>query len=353
MKIGNIIKEKRIKKGLTQEKVAKYLNVTAPAVNKWEKGYSYPDITLIPSLARLLDTDANTLLSFKADLTENEISCFINDITSRMENESFKEGYSTAMDKIKEYPNSEELIFYSALVLSGGIDLYNIANKDYYKSEIDKLFNRVIDGNNEYIKKQALKIMCSKYIQNCELDKAEELISELYDEKYDNSFDNKMLKNSFYLKKGEFDKSLKLLQEELFIKITEIQNLLLYMINNMLEIDNVEDSEYIAGKMGEVSDVFSMWEYNKYIGKWQIFVHEQNVDKTIEFMEKLISAMKFELKHDSILFSKINYKNNMDISKQLLRGLIQEVKTAEELSYLNKSEKFWNFIEKYYNEIKK
>ena len=349
MKIGNIIKEKRIEKGLTQEKVAKYLNVSAPAVNKWEKGYTYPDITLIPPLARLLGTDANTLLSFKDDLSKNEIALILNDITSKMENESFVDAYNTAMERIKEYPNSEELIFYSALVLSGGIELYYTSNKDYYKEELDNLFKRVIDGDNDEIREQALKIVCSKYIQNNEFNKAEEIILKLDDK----SFDNKMLKNSFYLKKGEFDKSLKLLQEELFIKITEIQNLLLYMINNMLETNNVEDSEYIAGKMEEVADVFSMWEYNKYIGKWQIFVHEQNVDKTIEFMEKLISAMKFELKHDSILFSKINYKNNMDISKQLLRGLIQEVKTAEELSYLNKSEKFWNFIEKYYNDIKK
>ena len=349
MKIGNIIKEKRIEKGLTQEKVANYLNVSAPAVNKWEKGYSYPDITLIPSLARLLDTDANTLLSFKEDLSKNEVALILNDITSKMENESFVDAYNTAMERIKEYPNSEELIFYSAMVLSGGIELYYASGKDYYKEELDNLFKRVIEGDNDEIREQALKVVCSKYIQNNEFNKAEEIILKLDDK----SFDNKMLKNSFYLKKGEFDKSLKLLQEELFIKITEIQNLLLYMINNMLETDNVEDSEYIAKKMEEVADVFSMWEYNKYIGKWQIFIHEQNVDKTIEFMEKLISSMKFKLKNDSILFSKINYKNNMDISKQLLRGLIQEVKTAEELSYLNKSDKFWNFIEKYYNDIKK
>ena len=70
MKINEIIRQKRLEKGLTQEQVANYLGVSTPAVNKWEKGTTYPDIVLLPVLARLLDTDLNTLLSFKNDLTE-------------------------------------------------------------------------------------------------------------------------------------------------------------------------------------------------------------------------------------------------------------------------------------------
>lgn len=64
MKINEIIKLKRKELNLTQEQVAEYLGVTTPAVNKWEKGNSYPDITLLTPLARLLRVDLNTLLSF-------------------------------------------------------------------------------------------------------------------------------------------------------------------------------------------------------------------------------------------------------------------------------------------------
>lgn len=41
MKINEIIKERRTAKKLTQEQMAAYLGVTAPAVNKWEKGVSH------------------------------------------------------------------------------------------------------------------------------------------------------------------------------------------------------------------------------------------------------------------------------------------------------------------------
>lgn len=40
MEMGEVIRQYRKKKGLTQEELAKRLGVTAPAVNKWEKGVS-------------------------------------------------------------------------------------------------------------------------------------------------------------------------------------------------------------------------------------------------------------------------------------------------------------------------
>ncbi len=40
MRINEIIKERRLAKGFTQEQIANYLGVTTPAVNKWEKGVS-------------------------------------------------------------------------------------------------------------------------------------------------------------------------------------------------------------------------------------------------------------------------------------------------------------------------
>ena len=64
MKINEVIREKRKEQQLTQEQVAEYLGVSTPAVNKWEKGLSYPDITILPPLARLLKVDLNTLLCF-------------------------------------------------------------------------------------------------------------------------------------------------------------------------------------------------------------------------------------------------------------------------------------------------
>ena len=63
MRIGEQIKNYRKTEGLTQEQVANYLGVSTPAVNKWEKGNTYPDISLLPALARLLKIDINEFFS--------------------------------------------------------------------------------------------------------------------------------------------------------------------------------------------------------------------------------------------------------------------------------------------------
>ena len=47
MQIGKVIHKYRKARNLTQEEMAKMLGVTAPAVNKWERGVNQPDIALL------------------------------------------------------------------------------------------------------------------------------------------------------------------------------------------------------------------------------------------------------------------------------------------------------------------
>ena len=57
MRMKEVILEKRKALNMTQEQMADCLGVTAPAVHKWEKGISFPDVTNLPALARLLKID--------------------------------------------------------------------------------------------------------------------------------------------------------------------------------------------------------------------------------------------------------------------------------------------------------
>ena len=70
MEIGEVLRERRRAVGLTQEQVANALGITTPAVNKWARGLSCPDLTLLPVLARLLKTDPNTPLCFQETMTD-------------------------------------------------------------------------------------------------------------------------------------------------------------------------------------------------------------------------------------------------------------------------------------------
>lgn len=60
--LGIKISELRKKSAMTQSELAEALGVSAQAVSKWEIGSSYPDISLMPKLAKILNTSIDYLL---------------------------------------------------------------------------------------------------------------------------------------------------------------------------------------------------------------------------------------------------------------------------------------------------
>lgn len=71
---GNVIKNLREKKKLTQEELAEKINVTGKAVSKWETGQGFPDISLVEPLAKALDISVIELLSGECIQNKNRVS---------------------------------------------------------------------------------------------------------------------------------------------------------------------------------------------------------------------------------------------------------------------------------------
>ena len=130
MKINETIRSRRKQLGLTQEQVASRLGVTATAVYKWEVGSCYPDITLLPALARLLGVDLNTLLCFQEDLTDEEISAFANEVFYKMQQEGFAAGFALAMQRVREYPNCDRLLSMIGGILKGGMVILAVPQEE-------------------------------------------------------------------------------------------------------------------------------------------------------------------------------------------------------------------------------
>lgn len=62
MEIGNVIREYRTLRNMTQEELGAVLSVTPQAVSRWETGVSYPDIAMIPEIVKVLGVSADELL---------------------------------------------------------------------------------------------------------------------------------------------------------------------------------------------------------------------------------------------------------------------------------------------------
>lgn len=61
-KIAEQISALRKSKGLTQNELGERVGVTFQAVSKWERGETLPDITLLPDLAKVLETSIDNIL---------------------------------------------------------------------------------------------------------------------------------------------------------------------------------------------------------------------------------------------------------------------------------------------------
>lgn len=62
MNIGKRFKEERTKKQLTQEQVAKDLNVSRSTISSWETGRTYPDLSMILAISDYFEISLEQLL---------------------------------------------------------------------------------------------------------------------------------------------------------------------------------------------------------------------------------------------------------------------------------------------------
>lgn len=61
-KTGKFIAEKRKAMNMTQNELAEKLHITDKAVSKWERGLSFPDISILIPLAEILNISLYDLL---------------------------------------------------------------------------------------------------------------------------------------------------------------------------------------------------------------------------------------------------------------------------------------------------
>ena len=62
-KTGRLIAKKRKERNLSQRELAECLHITDKAISKWERGLSFPDITILIPLSEALNVSLYDLLT--------------------------------------------------------------------------------------------------------------------------------------------------------------------------------------------------------------------------------------------------------------------------------------------------
>ncbi|MEG2892288.1 MAG: helix-turn-helix transcriptional regulator [Clostridium sp.] len=319
MNINQIIKEKRLKQNLTQEQVANILGVSTPAVNKWEKGISYPDITILSPLARLLKIDLNTLLSFNSELSDKEIYDFIENTIPLIKSDGYDFAFNRCMDKISEYPTCENLILNIAVSLNGLLYMYNIEDKKDYEDKIYSLLDKCTKSENNKIKYDAISILISIFTEKQKYDSAQKYIDMLPNSTYD----KKLHQGNLYLSCGKLDMACELFEGKLVEATTDVYSTLNFLMEIALKQDKVDTAFYIANVIKSTNELFEMWDYNTYASYFNLYTKLEDEKNTITILEKLLeSSSKMWDISNTKLYSNLNPKDNSIQDKNVFHQCI-------------------------------
>jgi len=109
LKLDENLRKFRLKRELTQEQFANILGVSAQAVSRWENGTTYPDITLLPTIASYFEVTLDELMGmedFKNQEQLKELRAQLNENGSKG---LLYENILLLRDAIKKYPTDYEL----------------------------------------------------------------------------------------------------------------------------------------------------------------------------------------------------------------------------------------------------
>lgn len=242
MKLGEKIRHYRKGQGLTQEQVAERLGVSTPAVNKWENDNSYPDITLLSPLARLLNTDLNTLLSFRENLTLQEISDITDHVGTIFRSRGFYAGFEQGESYLREYPNDARLALHMGRLYAGHLPLLQKADKELYEKRILVLMEQAGESEEQKTAEAALSWRMHYYAEHGDFEKAEEVLREIPE----TSVDKEELQVSLECQKGDYGRAEEYCKKLLAQKITGMQHALQQYEKILLEKGERKHAEEVA-----------------------------------------------------------------------------------------------------------
>lgn len=155
---GENLKALRLKNELTQEKLADYLGITFQSVSKWERGESYPDITLLPSIASLFDVSIDDLLGINEINKKKEIDSYINEY-ERLILVDTPKCYEMIKKAVKEFPNEYSIVvrYMSALHCQA-------ENFEDVTDEMEQIYNKIQSNcTDDSIRIKAKRILINHY----------------------------------------------------------------------------------------------------------------------------------------------------------------------------------------------
>lgn len=167
--IGETIRELRKRNHITQEKLAECLGVSFQSVSRWENGLAYPDITLIPVLARYFKVSTDVLFGME-DEDAAQRQTHYDAVYAQYKREGRLEERKKLMEEaVREFPHNfsywmnlaEELEQYA----EGSQAQREEYQREYFAGRIRGICQRVLEDCRDNRQRcRAVRLLCGEYV---------------------------------------------------------------------------------------------------------------------------------------------------------------------------------------------
>jgi putative transcriptional regulator len=330
MKINEVIRKYRKDENLTQEQLANYLGISAPAVNKWENGISYPDITLLAPLARILKINMDTLLSFNEELSDAESRQLVKELSDNIKNNGFMIGFESGEALLKEHPNCDILRLYIADTLRLHLTVKETPNSELYENKIIGWYEVALSSKDEKIANRSKFALASFYMNKDEFQKAQQLLDEL--KSFD--FDKQITQAILYERQSQNEEAYKLYENLLFEEAHKINGVVQMICHLLCSEKKFVMAEKYANLSRDIALLLDLGDYTAYASNFLLAVEQKEKTSVIEMLELMINGIDTYTNYmDSDLYShkKFCKRANFDSAKNIFRNAL---KNNSELDFI-------------------
>jgi Predicted transcriptional regulators len=327
MKINEVIRKYRKEENLTQEQLANYLGVSAPAVNKWENGISYPDITLLSPLARILKIDVDTLLSFHEELSDTECRKLVREISESIPNEGFAAGFEKGEALLKEYPDCDILRLYTADMLRLHLTVKKIENPEIYENKINGWYEIALSSKDEKIVSMAKLSLVGSHMCKGDYQEAQQLLDKVQPVVFDKRFTQVVL----YEKQARYEDAYEVLETMLYENGQNICHVLQMLCNLLWKETKYTEADQYADLNRDIALLLNLGEYDAYSPNFFLATEKKDKKQSIETLEHMINGIEtYEEYKASKLYTHVKfYKSTNTNYKKTLKNVLKNNKKLD------------------------
>ncbi len=342
MQVGKVIRKYRKDKNMTQEEMAKRLGVTAPAVNKWENDNSFPDISLLPPIARLLNISIDTLLSYENELSDVEANRLLEEANDRLKTEALDDVFQWIKQCIAEYPNCHYLILWMAQLLYSHLQIAGLTLEKKYDDYIADCYLRVLECDNETLRGAAAESLYNFYINKMQYDRAEEYLAYLSQENPERKRKQALICG----KTGRREDAYRMYEELLYAGYQSLSTILNDIYLMAMEETDFDTAHTLILKKQKLANLFEFGEYHEVSVGLELATLEKNEVETVRIMERmLLNLESIYAFTKSPLFTHMEFKSpSENFVSEVRKGLLEGFRDEETYAYLKENQRWRTLV---------